>query len=289
MNHRMWLHPATQANIATLRARGVHVVGPDDGPLAEGESGPGRMVEPRRDRAALARGAHERSSTLTGLRVVVSAGPTYEDLDPVRFLGNRSSGKMGFAIAAAAARRGARGRAGRRPGARCRRPTGVQRIDVRSAAQMHEAVLGALPADVYVGAAAVADFTPGARRPAARSRKSGEDALTLAPGAHARHPGRRRRAMRSARALVVGFAAETDDVAAYARGKLEAKRLDLIAANRVGVAGSGFESDDNALIVVLARRARVERSASAHSAPRRRPRSPMPLAGPGWHGAHLHA
>ena len=172
------------------------------------------------------------AASLAGLRIVVSAGPTYEDIDPVRFIGNRSSGKMGFAIAAAAARRGADVVLVAGPVA-LPTPDGVARIDVRSAAQMHDAVLGALPADVYIGAAAVADFTP-RRSPRSKIKKrAGEDALTLElvrtpdiladVAAHARRP-----------RLVVGFAAETDDVERYARAKLDNKRLDLIAANRVG-------------------------------------------------------
>ena len=183
--------------------------------------------------------------TLAGARVVVSAGPTYEDLDPVRFIGNRSSGKMGFAIAAAAARRGAQAVLVAGP-VHLPTPEGVQRIDVRSAAQMHDAVLGALPADVYVGAAAVADYTPRAVAPNKLKKQPGADTLVLelvrtqdilaAVAADARRP-----------RVVVGFAAETDDVERYARGKLDAKRVDAIAANRVGVPGSGFESDDNAL------------------------------------------
>jgi phosphopantothenoylcysteine decarboxylase/phosphopantothenate--cysteine ligase len=186
-------------------------------------------------------------SSLSGLRIVVSAGPTYEDLDPVRFIGNRSSGKMGFAIAAAAARRGADTVLVAGP-VQLSTPEGVQRRDVRSAAQLRDAVLAALPADVYVGAAAVADWTP--RTVAAHKLKKtdGVDALTLelvrTPDTLAEvaaHPRRPR--------LVVGFAAETEDVERHARSKLEKKRLDLIAANRVGVAGSGFESDDNALVV----------------------------------------
>ena len=186
-------------------------------------------------------------SSLSGLRIVVSAGPTYEDLDPVRFLGNRSSGKMGFAIAAAAARRGADTVLVAGP-VHLSTPDGVRRRDVRSAAQLRDAVIAALPADVYVGAAAVADWTP--RTVAAQKLKKtdGVDTLTLAlvrtPDTLAEvatHPRRPR--------LVVGFAAETNDVERHARGKLEKKRLDLIAANRVGIAGSGFESDDNALVV----------------------------------------
>ena len=187
------------------------------------------------------------TGALAGRRVVVSAGPTYEDLDPVRFLGNRSSGKMGFAIAAAAARRGAQVVLVAGPVALAT-PDGVQRIDVRSAAQMHQAVLDRLPADVYIGAAAVADFTPRRTATSKIKKREGEDGLTLElvrtrdiladVAGHAQRP-----------RLVVGFAAETEDLEANARAKLAKKRLDLIAANRVGVEGSGFESDDNALVV----------------------------------------
>lgn len=185
--------------------------------------------------------------SLSGLRIVVSAGPTYEDLDPVRFLGNRSSGKMGFAIAAAAARRGADTVLIAGP-VQLPTPAGVQRRDVRSATQLRDAVLAALPADVYIGAAAVADWTPRTVATHKLKKTDGVDTLTLelvrTPDTLAEvatHPRRPR--------LVVGFAAETNDVERYARGKLEKKRLDLIAANRVGVDGSGFESDDNALVV----------------------------------------
>jgi phosphopantothenoylcysteine decarboxylase/phosphopantothenate--cysteine ligase len=184
---------------------------------------------------------------LSGLRAVVSAGPTYEDLDPVRFIGNRSSGKMGFAIAAAAARRGVDTVLVAGP-VHLPTPDGVQRIDVRSAAQMHDAVLGALPADIYIGAAAVADWTPHEVSPSKLKKTEGRDTLSLElvrtrdvladVAVHAPRP-----------RLVVGFAAETQDVARYARDKLVRKRVDLIAANRVGVAGSGFESDDNTLEV----------------------------------------
>jgi len=188
------------------------------------------------------------SAVLAGMRVVVSAGPTYEDIDPARFLGNRSSGKMGFAIAAEAAARGADVVLVAGP-VHLETPAGVARMNVRSAAQMHAAVLAALPCDVYIGAAAVADFTPRACSPGKIKKQPGQDTLVLElvqtrdiladAATHARRP-----------RLVVGFAAETDNVAGYARGKLERKRLDMICANRVGVAGCGFESDDNALLVI---------------------------------------
>ena len=249
MNHRMWQHPATVANMALLRSRGVQVIGPEDGPLAEGESGPGRLSEPDAIVAALATGAATASpgpGLLQGLKVVVSAGPTYEDLDPVRYLGNRSSGKMGFAVAAAAARQGAQVVLVAGP-VHLGTPPGVQRVDVRSAAQMRQAVSAALPADVYIGAAAVADYTPRTYSSNKIKKTGAGQALAvdlvrtvdiLAEVADRADAGL---------TLVVGFAAETDNVAQYARQKLVAKRLDLIVANRVGVAGSGFESDDNAM------------------------------------------
>ena len=187
-------------------------------------------------------------ASLRGRRLLVSAGPTYEDIDPVRFIGNRSSGKMGFAIAAAAADCGAEVILVAGP-VHLPTPAGVRRIDVRSAAQMYAAVIGALPCDAYVGAAAVADFTPQAFADNKLKKVPGTDTLTLElvktrdilaeVASHARRP-----------SLVVGFAAETNDVTNYARGKLERKRVDLICANRVGVGATGFESDDNALLVL---------------------------------------
>ena len=191
--------------------------------------------------------------SLVGRRVVVSAGPTYEDIDPVRFIGNRSSGKMGFAIAAEAAARGAQVVLVAGP-VHMATPAGVVRVDVRSAQQMHDVVMAQLsdgqpPCDVYIGAAAVADFTPRAAAANKLKKQPGQDTLTLElvktrdiladVAIHARRP-----------ALVVGFAAETDKVAEYARGKLERKRVNMICANRVGLQGSGFESDDNALLVI---------------------------------------
>jgi phosphopantothenoylcysteine decarboxylase/phosphopantothenate--cysteine ligase len=251
MNQQMWAHPATQANLATLRARGVAIFGPAEGDQACGEVGAGRMLEPLQLVDALA--ANVLPPRLAGRRVVVSAGPTHEDLDPVRFLGNRSSGRMGFALAAAAAAMGAdvalvAGPVG------LATPAGVRRVDVRSAAQMREAVLAALPADVYLGAAAVADYAPAQARP--QKLKKAAETLTLelvrTPdilSEVAAHPRRPR--------VVVGFAAETQDVEVYARGKLEAKKLDLVAANDVSRPGVGFDSERNAL-VVISRGSRVE-------------------------------
>jgi phosphopantothenoylcysteine decarboxylase/phosphopantothenate--cysteine ligase len=190
------------------------------------------------------------SASLAGRQVLVSAGPTYEDIDPVRFLGNRSSGRMGFALAAAAAALGAETVLVAGP-VHLDTPIGVRRIDVRSAADMHAAVLSGLPADLYIGAAAVADWTPREVASHKLKKQPGVDtfALELVRTADilvdvATHPSRPR--------CVVGFAAETGDdaeLARYARGKLERKRVDFICANRVGVAGSGFEAEDNALHV----------------------------------------
>ncbi len=248
MNHRMWLHPATQANIALLRERGVQVVGPEDGPLAEGESGPGRLSEPEAIVAALAGNAAPTAPAapdrLHGMRVLISAGPTYEDLDPVRYVGNRSSGKMGYSLAAAAVRRGAQVVLVSGP-VQLPTPPGVQRVDVRSAAQMREAVLAALPADIYIGAAAVADYTPRQVAQQKLKKTAGSQTLTLelvrTPDILAEVA-----AQEQVLKLVVGFAAETHDVEKYARGKLADKHLDLIIANQVGIAGGGFESDQNA-------------------------------------------
>ncbi len=252
MNHRMWLHPATQANIGLLRERGAQVIGPEDGPLAEGESGPGRLSEPHQIVAALAAlaalrapaAADAATQELQGLRVVISAGPTYEDLDPVRYVGNRSSGKMGYALAAAAARQGAQVVLVSGP-VHLATPPGVTRVDVRSAAQMRTAVLDALPADIYIGAAAVSDYTP--RQIAAQKLKktAGTQTLTLEL---VRTPDILAEVAQQTNALklVVGFAAETHDVEKYARGKLVDKRLDLVIANQVGITNGGFESDENA-------------------------------------------
>lgn len=251
MNHRMWLHPATQANIGLLRERGAQVIGPEDGPLAEGESGPGRLSEPHQIVAALAAlrapAAADReaaSQQLQGLRVVISAGPTYEDLDPVRYVGNRSSGKMGYALAAAAARQGAQVVLVSGP-VHLATPPGVQRVDVRSAAQMRTAVLDALPADIYIGAAAVSDYTPRQIAPQKLKKTAGTQTLTLEL---VRTPDILAEVAQQTNALklVVGFAAETHDVEKYARGKLIDKRLDLVIANQVGITNGGFESDENA-------------------------------------------
>lgn len=250
MNHRMWGHPATQANLALLVARGARVVGPDSGDQACGESGPGRMSEPAAILAALGEDAAADTGTgrLAGKRVLVTAGPTFEDIDPVRFIGNRSSGKMGFALAAAARAQGAEVTLVAGPVALAT-PTGVERIDVRSARQMHEAVMQCIDAQqLFIAAAAVADYAPAN----ASAHKLKKDEACRSVELVRTRDILAEVAARPQRPFLLGFAAETRDVAHYARGKLQAKKLDLIAANRVGEAGSGFEADDNSIQLIWA-------------------------------------
>jgi phosphopantothenoylcysteine decarboxylase/phosphopantothenate--cysteine ligase len=243
MNQQMWAHPALQANLQLLRERGVQTVGPTSGSQACGDFGAGRMSEPEQIVAALRDPPLPAAGRLRGRRVLITAGPTLEDIDPVRFLGNRSSGKMGFAVAAAARAEGAEVTLVAGPVA-LPTPEGVSRIDVRSAQAMHEAVFNALPGqDLFIGAAAVADYRP-AERLDRKRKKSGERwsiELVLNPDILAEV------AAQSPRPFMVGFAAETNDVEKHARDKLQRKRLDMIAANHVGQPGCGFESCDNAL------------------------------------------
>lgn len=245
MNRVMWSQPTVQANIATLIGRGVQVLGPDAGGQACGETGAGRMWEAQAIADAVL--APQPSQAWRGRRLLITAGPTYEDLDPVRYLGNRSSGRMGYAIAAAAAAQGADVTLVSGP-ANLPTPPGVRRIDVRSAQQMHAAVFDHLPGQaVFIATAAVADFRPRERQ-TSKIKKQGGTGLTLdlvqnpdiLADVAARQP----------RPFVVGFAAETDDVERYARDKLVRKRLDMIAANRVGADDCGFDSDRNALSVL---------------------------------------
>jgi phosphopantothenoylcysteine decarboxylase/phosphopantothenate--cysteine ligase len=244
MNQQMWAHPATQDNLARLRSRGVAVFGPAAGEQACGDIGPGRLLEPTSLLDALI--GMRVGDQLAGLRILVSAGPTFEDLDPVRFIGNRSSGRMGFAIAEQAALMGARVTLVAGPTA-LPDPLRCERINVRSAEQMLRAVVDRVEqTDVYIGAAAVADYRPVAPRPTKikKSAESMEIKLVRNPDILGTL------AERASRPFLVGFAAETDDVLHYARGKLEAKRLDMIAANQVGLAGAGFDSEDNELTLL---------------------------------------
>ncbi|HEY4090672.1 MAG TPA: bifunctional phosphopantothenoylcysteine decarboxylase/phosphopantothenate--cysteine ligase CoaBC [Luteibacter sp.] len=241
MNQQMWANLAVQANIGTLRVRGMQVLGPADGDQACGDIGSGRMLEPHELRDILV--ASFGDQPLRGRHVVVSAGPTYEDIDPVRFIGNRSSGRMGFAVAAAARDAGAEVTLVAGP-VSLPTPQGVRRLDVRSARQMHEAVLAATDgADIYIGAAAVGDYRP-AGIAEHKLKKAGGEPLRLELAENPDIIGAL--AARHGHPFLVGFAAETRDVADYARDKLNRKGLDMIAANEVG-AGRGFEVADNAL------------------------------------------
>lgn len=243
MNVGMWQNAATQRNLRQLTDDGVRVFGPASGSQACGEVGEGRMLEPLELVALCA--AQFGGGALAGRRVVVSAGPTFEDLDPVRFIGNRSSGRMGYAIAEAARAAGATVTLVSGPVALAD-PPGIAVQRVRSAQQMRDAVLAAVAdADVYIGAAAVADYRPAAL--AAQKIKKDRDAFTVEL---VRNPDILSEvAALPRRPFTVGFAAETDDVLGYARRKLDDKRLDMIAANAVG-AGLGFETDDNALTLL---------------------------------------
>ncbi|HZY34100.1 MAG TPA: bifunctional phosphopantothenoylcysteine decarboxylase/phosphopantothenate--cysteine ligase CoaBC [Rhodanobacter sp.] len=247
MNQQMWVHPAVRANIETLRRHGAQLLGPAVGDQACGDIGSGRMLEPHELRDALVASFGSRS--LAGLKVLVSAGPTYEDIDPVRFIGNRSSGRMGFAVAEAAALAGAEVTLVAGP-VSLATPAGVaRRVDVRSAAQMHAAVLAAAAqADVYIGAAAVGDYRP-LEVSAQKLKKHDGSELTLRLGENPDILASL--SVQTAHPFLVGFAAETHDVAGYAQGKLRHKGLDMIAANQVG-GGLGFEAADNALTLYWA-------------------------------------
>ena len=250
MNSHMLEHPATAANLKVLAERGVHVLQPDSGYLACGWTGKGRLAEPESIVEAAIRILQPRR-TLDGRKVLVTAGPTFEDLDPVRFLGNRSSGKMGFAIAAEAVRRGAdvtlvAGPTSVAP------PDVSELILVRSAVQMRDAVMSRVAlADVVVMAAAVADYRP-VHQEAHKIAKTAESltvTLTRTPDILA-EIGRWRTEHGGHRPAIVGFAAETGDAVARAKRKLVAKGADLIVANDVLQDGAGFESDTNIVTLI---------------------------------------
>lgn len=240
MNVNMWDHAATRENIKILRARGVHVVAPDEGYLACGMTGAGRLagLEAITETVLEALGSRRDLSDET---VLVTAGPTCEDLDPVRFLTNRSSGRMGYAVADAAARRGASVILVSGPVA-LETPAGVERIDIRTTEQMHRAVLANLDrATVVVMAAAVADYRPVTLHENKLKRGTGRLTIEFEPTADILADVSRRKGER----LVVGFAAETEQVAEHARRKLQEKAADLIVANDVTAPGAGFDHDTN--------------------------------------------
>jgi phosphopantothenoylcysteine decarboxylase/phosphopantothenate--cysteine ligase len=248
----MWSNAATQANVALLQQRGVRVLGPGVGDQACGETGPGRMLEPL-EIVSLSLPLLAQAGPLSGQRVIVTAGPTRECIDPVRFVSNRSSGKMGFAVAQSLQEAGAEVLLVTGP-VSLATPFGVRRLDVESSEQMHAAVQRELPGTaIFVGTAAVADYRP--TQCAAQKIKKTSDTLDLAltrtvdilAQVSAGNP----------RPFVVGFAAETNSVEQHARAKLMAKNLDMIAANEVGHT-KAFDCNDNALLVLWRGGGRVE-------------------------------
>ena len=253
MNVNMLEHPAVQENLATLRARGVHVVEPGSGYLACGWLGKGRLAEPEEIvDAAMAVLARRRD--LEGETVLVTAGPTVEDIDPVRYVSNRSSGKMGYRLAEAARDRGAKVILVTGPTSLAA-PRGVEVVAVRSAQEMQRAVADHVgPATVVIAAAAVSDYRPAAASPSKMKKGAGPVSLELVrtpdilQGLGEAKGGR----------VLVGFAAETEDLVANARKKLEAKNLDLVVANDVTAEGSGFGGDTNAVVLLRRDGSRVD-------------------------------
>ena len=245
MNVRMWLHPATQRNRARLGADGVLFVGPDDGEMACGEFGPGRMAEPEAILAAAL--AHLSERPLEGRRALVTAGPTAEPIDPVRVITNRSSGKQGYAVAAALARAGAEVTLVSGPTA-LSPPPGVRRVEVETARQMLAACEAALPADAAVFVAAVADWRVASEADGKLKKVAGgPPSLTLVENPDILATLARPGPMRPR--VVVGFAAETSDLEANARAKLELKGCDLVVANDVSGAGV-MGGDENEVLLV---------------------------------------
>ncbi len=240
MDNQMWEHPATQTNLATLRARGVTVIGPNSGRLASGRVGAGRLAETPEILGALRTLLGQRDGDLTGRHIVVTAGGTQEPLDPVRYIGNRSSGKMGFAIAEAARDRGARVTLVTGP-VSLETPAGIERVGVKTVAEMLAALrVATVAADALVMAAAPADFRPETVATQKIKKTDGHDSLviqlTKTPDIIGALAGG---------GVRIGFAAETENLAANAVEKLARKRLDFIVANDVTKEGSGFGTDTN--------------------------------------------
>ena len=252
MNTHMFEHPAVARNLETLMARGVHIVDPGSGYLACGWIGKGRLAEPDEIVAAAEQVLRPRGASLAGRRVLVTAGPTFEDIDPVRFVGNRSSGKMGYAVAAEAIGRGAgvtlvSGPTSLAP------PLGAEVVRVRSAAEMHAAVMARAPDhDVVIMAAAVADYAPAEAAMEKLKKGEGPLTLTLTRTKDILADLGRLASRREGRPVLVGFAAETTDVVGYATAKLRQKAVDLIVANDVSRADAGFEADTNEVTLVSA-------------------------------------
>ncbi|HTF84889.1 MAG TPA: bifunctional phosphopantothenoylcysteine decarboxylase/phosphopantothenate--cysteine ligase CoaBC [Cellvibrio sp.] len=245
MNQGMWRNPGTQANLQTLQARKVQIFGPADGSQACGDVGPGRMLEPVQ--IAIAAASLFQPGSLAGRKVVITAGPTREAIDPVRYISNYSSGKMGYALALAAAEAGARTFLISGP-TNLAVPDRVTRIDVTSAQQMYDVSLQeAAGCDLFIGAAAVADYRP-VTIAAHKLKKTHSDQMTIElvknPDIIAAV------AALQPKPFTVGFAAESENLLTYARTKLQQKNLDLIVANNIATEGIGFDSDDNAVTLI---------------------------------------
>jgi len=251
MNQQMWRNPATQENALTLKQHGIHLLGPGSGEQACGETGPGRMLEPGELVTAVLRlfsKAAPPAEKLSGKKVVITAGPTREALDPIRYISNHSSGKMGFALAKAALAAGAESVLIAGP-VHLSTPEGVKRINTNTAQEMHTASLDmAGSADIFIATAAVADYRP--ETVAEQKIKKSADTMTIQltrnpdiVAAVASLPNK---------PFTVGFAAETNDLISYAQGKLKNKNLDLIIANDVTRSDIGFNSDQNAVTVISA-------------------------------------
>jgi phosphopantothenoylcysteine decarboxylase/phosphopantothenate--cysteine ligase len=243
MNNKMWSNPATQANMNVLRQRGLSVFGPASGDQACGEQGEGRLLEPNLIIESLSRLMVPK--LLAGKRILITAGPTHEPIDPVRYIGNRSSGKMGYAIATAAQEAGAEVTLISGP-VNLMTPSSVNRIDVKTAQEMHDTVMKHISdADIFISCAAVADFTPMVQ---AENKIKKTNMASLTIELKPTQDIVANVAQLHSDVFTVGFAAETQDLALYAQAKLKAKNLDMIAANQVGD-NQGFGKDDNALTV----------------------------------------
>lgn len=265
MNTNMWFHPATVANVAALRARGHRIAGPDAGDLACGTVGEGRLAEIETIAAVVAAAALNRND-LSGEVVLISAGPTQEPLDPVRYITNRSSGKMGYALAEAAAARGARVILVSGP-VHIPPPPGVEVVPVRTALEMRDAIMGRLEeSTIIIKSAAVADYHV-ANVPAQKIKKTAARmSLDLDPTPDILAEAGARKGDR----LLIGFAAETRDMVSEAKRKLQMKKADMVVGNFVNVAGTGFESDWNEVTLVMstgetAPLARASKREIAHS------------------------
>ncbi|QOY89704.1 bifunctional phosphopantothenoylcysteine decarboxylase/phosphopantothenate--cysteine ligase CoaBC [Paludibaculum fermentans] len=246
MNTAMWQHPATQANLETLKARGHVILDPDEGRLACGTTGPGRLPDPQRIADRVLRALTQRHD-LDGETVLLTAGPTREPLDPVRFISNRSSGKMGYSLAEAAALRGARVVLVSGP-VNLPAPEGVELVPVQTAQEMYDAVMVHLEASsIVIKTAAVADYHV-ANVPTQKVKKSAMRlSLELDPTLDILAEVGRRKQDR----LLIGFAAETENLIAEARRKMQTKNCDMVVANNVSADGVGFESDQNEVVLVL--------------------------------------